>query len=87
MKTFTYSNQKFTPATLKKLRIVFVGNLDECEEYAEKLEKESKDNTFYFVGSFNEYRLTSRKTLELLPAFSAPFDKENCFVRYLGEHW
>ena len=34
MKTYIYNNQKYTPITMKKLHIVFIGTLDECLVYA-----------------------------------------------------
>lgn len=80
MKTFVYNNQKFTPATLKKLNIVFIGTDAECNEYAKKLEKENNNKYDFYVSSFSWYKLTSRKTLEMRPQYTSCFDKDNCFV-------
>lgn len=83
MKTFTYNGQKFTPATMKKLNIVFIGTDAECEKYAEEIDKKNGTDCAY-VGSFGEYKLTRKKTLELKNAFVGNCDKDHCFVRYFG---
>lgn len=83
MKTYIYNNQKYTPITMKKLHIVFIGTLDECLVYAKKIDEDNNTDIAY-VGSFGEYKLTSKKTLELKNAFVGNFDKDHCFVRYFG---
>lgn len=83
MKTYIYNNEKYTSATMKKLHIVFIGALDECLAYAEKIDKDNNTDIAY-VGSFGEYKLTRKKTLELKNAFVGNFDKDHCFVQYFG---
>lgn len=83
MKTYIYNGRKYTTSILKKLEIVFIGTMKECEAYAEKLDKENGTDIAY-VGSFGdwEYHNTRRGICFEFKGMAGKFDNNACFVQY-----
>lgn len=80
-RSVTIGGYKFTPKAIKRCRIVFIGTAEECDAYAERLDRENNTDCA-FVSCLGDYEVKDTGLVFRGPWSTIKALKNVYFVQY-----